>query len=103
MQNAPWAKKFYGSAAWQKCRQDYIQFRRGLCEECLRRGVITPGVEVHHLQRITSENINDASVTLNFDNLELLCKECHYEAHRSKERYSVSRDGKVKGRDAKVR
>lgn len=56
--------------------------RRGLCERCLARGLITPGDEVHHREKITPENIDDTGVTLNFANLELLCKACHLAEHQ---------------------
>ena len=61
------------------------------------------GTEVHHKIHLTADNINDASVTLNWDNLELLCKECHDIAHRSGRRYSVGPDGKVEDGETDVR
>jgi len=47
----------------------------------LARGEINPGEIVHHKQWLTRENINDPSVTLNWDNLELLCWSCHNKEH----------------------
>ncbi len=47
-----WAKAFYKSAAWQKCRDSYIAKRiaadGGLCEECQEE----LGYIVHHKIRI---------------------------------------------------
>ena len=53
-----------------------------MCERCYAKGLIVVGskqqpLEVHHKIPLTPENINDPSVTLNWDNLELLCKDCH--------------------------
>jgi 5-methylcytosine-specific restriction protein A len=80
-----WAKAFYKSAAWQDCRSAYIQSVFGLCERC---GV--PGAEVHHIIYLTPDNINDPYIALSWDNLELLCHECHTREHMSK--YSATRD-----------
>ncbi|MEO2848988.1 HNH endonuclease, partial [Lacticaseibacillus paracasei] len=39
---------------------------------------------VHHKHYITADNINDPSITLNWDNLEYLCFDCHQEEHFEK-------------------
>lgn len=67
-----WAKSFYNSKAWRKCRKAYAESRFLLCEVCGE-----PGVEVHHIQELTPDNISDPSVTLNWANLQLLCHSCH--------------------------
>ncbi len=76
------ARTFYKSGAWTKCRQAYKTSVGGLCERCLAKGLIVPGVEVHHKIRLTPENIDDPAIALCFDNLELLCADCHQEEHR---------------------
>lgn len=75
------AQRLYNSYAWQRCREAYTRQRGGLCERCLAEGKITPGTEVHHRTRITPENLDDPAVTLNPENLELLCEECHQREH----------------------
>ena len=92
-----YAKDFYSSAVWQKCREEYAKSKNYLCEECLKRGLITPGEIVHHKTHITPKNINDPGITLNFDNLKLVCRKCHAEEHnaRSWQRYFVDENGKV--------
>lgn len=78
-----WAKKFYDSAAWKKCRKSYIEYRMsvdgGLCETCRSR----LGYIVHHKIVLTQGNIDDRTVTLAFENLEYDCKRCHdeFEGH----------------------
>jgi len=76
-----WAKSFYNSKEWQECRAAYIDLVGGLCERCLEKGKVNPGYIVHHKTYLTPENINDPEVTLNFNELEYLCKECHDEEH----------------------
>ena len=39
------------------------------------------GYIVHHKCYIDANNIYDTSITLNFDNLELLCMDCHNKEH----------------------
>lgn len=75
------ANVFYGSREWKACRSAYRQAKGGLCERCLARGLIVPGVEVHHRIRLTPENISDPAVALNWGNLELLCETCHEQEH----------------------
>lgn len=76
------AREFYRSWPWIKCQRAYRDSKGRLCERCLKKGLIVPGDEVHHKIRLTPENISDPEVALNFDNLELLCKDCHLEEHR---------------------
>jgi len=75
----PWAERFYKSKAWQEVRQAYFIYRHGICERCGK-----PADIVHHKIYLTPENINDPSISLNFDNLELLCIDCHNKEHSSK-------------------
>lgn len=92
------AKKFYSSKQWQDCRNNYAAMRGHLCENCLRRGIYRPGEIVHHKIEVRPENINNPEVTLNFDNLCLLCRECHAEQHKEysrDRRYIIGEDGEI--------
>lgn len=77
------AKSFYDSAVWKKCRAAYIAERimidGGLCEKCH----LQPGFIVHHKIMLTPDNINNPDITLNHTNLAYECKDCHdrEEAH----------------------
>ena len=75
------ARKFYSSKAWQDCRNEYAKRQHHLCENCLRRGIYKPGVIVHHKIEIDPITIERPEIALSFDNLELLCRDCHAEAH----------------------
>lgn len=91
-----WARGFYKSSAWKHCRAAYAASVGGLCERCLQRGQYTPGVIVHHKIHLTPENINDPSITLNWDNLELVCRDCHAELHDERQRrYKIDPNGGV--------
>ena len=92
-------KQFYRSKEWQRIRASYYKYRKGLCERCLKKGIISTGDEVHHKIRLTRMNINNPEITVNFNNLELLCTNCHIEEHRddrrNERRYVVNADGSV--------
>ena len=80
--------KFYHSKQWKSLRNYKIQLNP-ICEECERKGLVEPGVEIDH---ITALRDNGAPLSLN--NLQTLCKSCHarkssYEAkaRRYKKKY----------------
>ena len=68
---------FYKSETWKLARDIKIRSVYGRCERC---GGI--GQEVHHRKRITVENVEDVSVSIKPENLELLCKDCHNKEHK---------------------
>ncbi|WP_369899756.1 HNH endonuclease [Bacillus manliponensis] len=82
----PYAKKFYNSKAWRKCREAYISKVFGLCEHCS-----DPGYIVDHIEEITPDNIDDPNITLNHENLQYLCTPCHN--RKTFVKYSPVREG----------
>ncbi len=72
------AKKFYASARWQRCRKAYGDSVFWVCERCRRQGTI-----VHHKKHLTPYNIDDSNLACGFDNLQLLCIDCHNALHGS--------------------
>lgn len=73
---SPARRKFYKSAGWKKTRDSYWSYRHGICERC---GGL--GTQVHHKIYLTDGNLQDPDISLNWDNLELLCDKCHAEEH----------------------
>ena len=91
-----YARGFYSSKAWKETRKAYGKSVGGLCERCRKKGLVVPGVIVHHKNYLTPENINDPSVSLDWNNLELVCMACHNEDHEGREkRYTVDELGRV--------
>lgn len=68
----PFSRKFYNTSLWVKTSKAYKNSKFGLCEKC---GKV--GEEVHHIIPLTPDNINNPNITLNWDNLMLLCRSCH--------------------------
>lgn len=89
------AIKFYHSPEWKRCQTEYVKRAGGLCEQCRYRGIIKAGVIVHHKIHLTPGNIYDPNITLNSDNLILLCRDCHAEVHKRKKRWRVDEFGRV--------
>ena len=86
---------FYKSDAWENCRASYLAKVGGLCEECLKQGIYTPAVIVHHKVVLTPENITNPEITLAFSNLEAVCRDCHGKVHRPGLRYKIAPNGAV--------
>ena len=92
---------FYTSWKWRKCRKAFAESKGNLCERCLARGIINAGskekpLETHHKIPLTDENVDNPKVSLNWDNLELLCKSCHDEEREMKpKRWNVDAAGRV--------
>lgn len=90
------AKGFYKSRTWQRTRDAYCASRGGLCEDCLTQGRYTVGVIVHHMKELTPDNIGDPGISLAWDNLRLLCRDCHGKRHSTTpKRYKVDESGHV--------
>ena len=68
---------FYKSDTWKVAREIKIRQVNGRCERCN-----CIGQEVHHKKRLNIDNVNDTSVSINPDNLELLCRDCHNKEHK---------------------
>lgn len=81
------AKSFYNSTKWKKCRNAYIESKFGICERCGKPN----SKQVHHKIYLSPNNICNHEVSLNFDNLELLCDICHQKEHF--EKYSSTKFG----------
>lgn len=75
------ARAFYHSKAWKTTRDAYMRAGRGLCEPCLAAGKYVQAEIVHHKVHLTPENVDDPEITLNENNLERVCRDCHARAH----------------------
>lgn len=76
----PWAKSFYNSKAWKSTRK-YILRRDHLQCQCYQilggDPCGEPAEEVHHIEELTPQNINDPRIALHESNLLSLSGKCH--------------------------
>lgn len=89
------SSRFYSSIEWQTVREMAIRRDFYLCQDCLKKNLITPAEEVHHIIKLTPDNINDPEIALNLDNLVSLCKDCHAARHSQPKRYKLDEFGRV--------
>ena len=86
----PWAAKFYNSKEWKDLRGQLIVAAKYTCQKCGKNLVLNPSRLVgHHKIKLDPQNILDVNISLNPQNIEIICKECHDEEHK-RYRYSGS-------------
>ena len=85
-------RKFYNSKVWQDVRKNVWLKQNLLCNRC-HKPVYVDGISdyipkekrvigiVHHIEYLNDYNVYDTNITINTDNLEGLCKECHEKEH----------------------
>ena len=91
---------FYKSKAWKECRAAYMHSVSGLCEECMKQGIVKAADIVHHKITLDDEKARDPEIALNFENLQAVCIDCHNRLHGSKalpKRYRGCVAGKTRG------
>ncbi len=77
---------FYKSKEWELVRKQVIFERLKedeiICERCGK--VISLKAEVigHHKIHLTEANVNDYMISLNAENIELICLDCHNKEHK---------------------
>ena len=80
-------KRKYGRS-WKKIRKRYVA-SHPFCEECLKKGILVPVDEVHHIIPLAERGTHDE------DNLMSLCKTCHAKIHGSRGDYKESKSFQV--------
>ena len=74
----------YNSREWKELRIAKLRSTNGLCEECLKQGIVTSARCVHHVVPIETASTKDEMKRLAFDtnNLRALCFACHARIHK---------------------
>lgn len=79
------SKQFYNSKEWKNFRQTIILQRmleEGIpCEDCGKIIHSLGDVQVHHIIELNKNNLNDYNISLNPDNVKILCHKCHNDIH----------------------
>ena len=73
---------FYAGDTWINFRLNLIAERGPYCQVCKKR--IARAIEIigHHKIELTPENVHDAMISLNPDNVYLVCFDCHNIEHK---------------------
>ena len=72
--------QFYGGRKWKKCRSNYLSLHP-VCERCEKLGIVKRAEIVHHKIYLDTASYSIPEISLNFDNLEALCFDCHRAEH----------------------
>ncbi|NLI35650.1 MAG: HNH endonuclease [Bacteroidales bacterium] len=80
-------RKIYNSERWQRLRTWKLA-NNPLCEMCLKKGIITPTEDIHHIVSFmtTTDRLERYRLAYDMDNLMSLCKRCHQELHNKKDK-----------------
>jgi hypothetical protein len=72
---------FYASDKWRDLRLTLIVERGNVCQHCGR--IIARSIDIigHHKIELTPENVQDHSISLNPELIELVCFDCHNKEH----------------------
>lgn len=78
---------FYNSKQWLVFREQYIlehtkQNSGVICSKCKKHIFVSADIQLHHTPvELSESNYNDVNISLNPDNIELICRSCHNKEH----------------------
>ena len=77
-------QRLLNSKRWQEVKRIVWQRTNGLCEECMKQGIVRAGVDCHHIVPVetatTPQEMERLCVDVN--NVRLLCIACHSAIHK---------------------
>ena len=77
-------QRLLNSKRWQEVKRIVWQRTNGLCEDCLKHGIVRAGVDCHHIVPVETATSPQEMERLCFDvnNVRLLCVACHSAIHK---------------------
>ena len=77
-------QRLLNSKRWKEVKRIVWQRTNGLCEECLKQGIVRAGVDCHHIVPVETATTPQEMERLCFDvnNVRLLCIACHSAIHK---------------------
>lgn len=87
---------------WWYIKATVWQRAGGLCERCKANGRITPGKDCHHIKPVEEARTYQEMESRCYDisNVQLLCIDCHAEAHH--ELRSKTKEGHIRTEQARA-
>lgn len=74
--------KFYCSKAWRELSYALKIKANGKCQRCGEIVLDSKYLIAHHKTELTEDNINNVSIALNPDEIEIICHHCHNKEHK---------------------
>ena len=77
-------QRLLNSPRWLEVKRIVWRRAQGLCEDCMKDGFVTPGVDCHHIVPVESAKTVQEMERLAYDvnNIRLLCIPCHIKTHQ---------------------
>ena len=77
-------QRLLNSKRWQEVKRIVWQRTNGLCEDCMKQGIVRAGVDCHHIVPVETATTPQEMERLCFDvnNVRLLCIACHSAIHK---------------------
>lgn len=75
-------RQLYLSKEWGQLRNNLIIECKSTCQRCNKYYRDTSKLIGHHKIHLTKENVHDYNISLNKDNVELICHDCHNKEHK---------------------
>ena len=77
-------QRLLNNKRWQEVKRIVWQRTNGLCEECMKQGIVRAGVDCHHIVPVETATTPQEMERLCFDvnNVRLLCIACHSAIHK---------------------
>lgn len=74
--------QFYTSKVWRDLAYSLKIQAYGKCQRCGKQVLDFKYLIAHHKENITEENINNIKISLDPNNIEIICHDCHNKEHR---------------------
>ena len=79
-------QEIYNSREWKELRIAKLRSTNGLCEECMKHGIVTAARCVHHIVPIetarTKDEMRRLAIDCGLQGLKALCFACHARIHK---------------------
>ena len=79
-------QEIYNSREWKELRIAKLRSTNGLCEECMKQGIVTSARCVHHIVPIetarTKDEMRRLAIDCGLQGLKALCFACHARIHK---------------------
>ena len=103
MSRDPRYQRLLNDKRWKLLRAAVFRRTNGLCEMCLKEGIYTPGVDVHHIRPVEQAKTVEGPDGMRArcydpNNVMLLCVPCHIKVHQDMHTHTKEKVAENKAR-----